>query len=39
MDRWVEMAYQPLKGYRIRMKEDAAWSAPRDYEIFAEFIK
>jgi len=39
MDRRVEMTYQPLKGYRVRMKEDAAWSAPRDYEIFAEFIK
>lgn len=38
MDRRVEMTYQPLKGYRVRMKEDAAWSAPRDYEIFAEFI-
>lgn len=39
MDRRVEMTYQPLKGYRVRMQEDAAWAAPRDYEIFAEFVK
>jgi hydroxymethylpyrimidine pyrophosphatase-like HAD family hydrolase len=39
MDRRVEMTYQPMKGYRVRMQEDAAWAAPRDYEIFAEFVK
>jgi hypothetical protein len=39
MDRVMELSYQPLKGYRIKMYEDAAWSRPTSYEIFAEFIK
>ena len=39
IDRRVEMTYQPLKGYRIRMREDAAWARPRSYEIFAEFTE
>lgn len=37
IDRRIEMTYQPLKGYGIRMREDAAWARPRSYEIFAEF--
>ncbi len=39
IDRNFEMTYQPMKGYRIKMKEDAAWAAAREYEIFAEFIQ
>ena len=39
IDRRIEMTYQPLKGYRIRMQEDAAWARPRSYEVFAEFNK
>lgn len=37
IDRRIKMTYQPLKGYGIRMREDAAWARPRSYEIFAEF--
>lgn len=39
MDRDMEFTYQPLKGYRIKMFEDAAWSRPKTQEIFAEFTK
>lgn len=39
MDRDVEMTYQPQKGYRMVMKENAAWAAPKQWEIFAEFTK
>ena len=39
IDRYFEMTYQPMKGYRIKMKEDAAWASAREYEIFAEFVE
>lgn len=36
MDRDVQMSYQPLKGYRIQINENALWNSPKQLEIFAE---
>jgi hypothetical protein len=36
MDRDVQMSYQPLKGYRIQINENALWNSPKQIEIFAE---
>lgn len=36
MDRTMKLSVQPGKGYRIWVRENSLWSAPSEYEIFAE---
>lgn len=36
MDRDVRVSFQPRQGYGISVNENAIWSSPKAYEIFAE---
>lgn len=36
MDRDVRISFQPRQGYGISVNENAIWSSPKAYEIFAE---
>ena len=36
MDRDVQVSFQPRQGYGVSVKENALWSSPKSYEIFAE---
>jgi len=36
MDRDVRVSFQPRQGYGINVAENAVWSSPNSYEIFAE---